>query len=412
MNSNDWSSGSHYYGGWIAYILLLLPTVVFNVITFLLITYSPRLNQSTTALLVRYLAVEDASFAFLCLIQCIINVTQGYVQGAHAACEFQAAYLAFFALSTGYTLCCIAYNNEQRIASKAGLSERKVLYAHLLGWSAAAATAVVSCTALAPARLVPSGLYCVPALDHVGPMMVMLGAGTFIICPFLLHRYFLMWREIVRHNAATLSAWEQLRLTARMQQVKVAKRMLIIISVYFGCYLPEIILSVWEIKNGEASASAHILTGCLVHLNSLLNPVLYVYCNSNMRQALWETFHKTSRNRVFPMSPMNSPPRSLHVHQRGPQLQMENNQSLQPDVVTTTEVTAGTQGSNDSPAWSTTVSNSPTTPHTILQLPPLRTLKRPLHSIVAVEEKSALSILSVEPLKLPAGHPLPGRAEY
>ena len=301
MDDVDWASGGGYTVGWWLYIFLLFPTFVFNVGTFLLITYSPRLHASSNALLVRYLSVEDAAFALFCLVQCLSNLGHQSMYGGQAACELQASYLLFFALSTGYTLCCIAYNSEQKIGFKPGLSPRQVLYLHLAAWTLAAVIAVVSTAALAPARLVPSGTYCMPALNDLGPLLLVLGVGTVVIGCFLNHRYYLMWRHIHRHNAASLSAWEEHRRAAQARQVTIAKRMMLIIAVYFLCYFPEIALNVWELAAGQqAPAAVHVVTGSLIHLNSFMNPVLYVYGNGAIRAALWETFKRSGRHRVAP----------------------------------------------------------------------------------------------------------------
>ena len=308
MAESEWSAGSHYTVGWWLYIFLLFPTFVFNVGTFLLITYSPRLHTSSNALLVRYLAVEDGAFAFCCLVQCICNLGHDSLYGDQMACQVQAAYLSFFSLSTGYTLCCIAYNSEQKIGFKPGLSERQVLYIHLVLWTVSAMIATL-CVITEPVRLIPSGTYCLPALDKLPPLLLLLVLGSSVTLVFLNHRYYLMWTHITRHTAAVLSAWEQHRLAAQTRQVTIAKRLMLLILVYFACFAPEFGLSAYELATGqEAPAVAHIVTGTLVHLNSLLNPVLYVYCNSNMRAALWETFKRGSRHRISPLSMLSSSP--------------------------------------------------------------------------------------------------------
>ena len=368
MASVSWQAGSEYEFAWWLYVLLLLPTFLSNASTFLLISYSPRVNTSSTALLVRYLAVEDAAFALLCLVQCVLNLSHGGIVGQYDACELQAAYLLFFALSTGYTLCCIAYNSEQKIGFKPGLSSRQVLHAHLLAWTAAAAISVIAVAVVAPARLVPSGTYCLAPLNRLPSMLLVAILGSALILGFLAHRYYLMWRHISQHTDGALSGWEQHRLTAQRRQVAVAKRMLLLNAVYVACYFPELVVNAYELGSGQQAApAAHIVSGLLVHLNSFLNPVLYVYCNGGMRQALMDTLCR-ARRRIAPTSPMS--PLSASPRPERQQQQAALSVLAQQTSVTVEEtVSVAASGGLHSPLHSSSLGK---------QLPPVRLVKQPL----------------------------------
>ena len=307
MSSVDWYQGADYRVGWMLYIALLAPTAVLNLLTVLLITLSPRLNGSTSSLIVRYLAAEDGLFALFCLVQCAVNMSDDMVAGGMVGCTVQASYLLFFILCTGYTLCCIAYNNEQRIRFKSGLSSAQVLWVHVSIWAWCALVTVLGSYVAAPARLVPSGTFCAPAVNQRDPALVCYLMGAAAISFFLVHRYYLMWRHVRHHTSELLSQYSAQRVEANARQVRLAKRMLLIVGTYFCCNLPEFILTFWEAANSPASPSLHIACACLIHLNSLLNPVLYFFMNSNMQAAVKDLLCPHSA-RVLPTSPRSSSP--------------------------------------------------------------------------------------------------------
>jgi hypothetical protein len=317
--SVDWYEGSAYRAGWVLYIALLVPTFVLNLLTFLLISLSPRLNASASSLIVRYLAAEDGLFALFCLVQCAVNISSDMMAGEMLGCSLQANYLLFFVLCTGYTICCIAYNNEQKIKFKTGLSSTQVLCVHASIWAWCALVAVLGCVVAAPARLVPSGTFCAPALEQRDPALVCYLMGAAGVSFFLLHRYYLMWSHVRHHTEELLSQYSAQRVEAQARQVRLAKRMLLIIGTYFFCYLPEFVVTFWEAANTAASPELHIACACLIHLNSLLNPVLYFFMNQNMRLAAKDLLCRHS-TRVSPVSPVSpTSPRSKSPAAQGKQ---------------------------------------------------------------------------------------------
>ena len=201
-----WSAGAGYWEGWVGFIVLLVPTLVANLTTLLLITFSHRLNRSSSTLMVRYLAAEDGAFSAVCLIQCALNLSQLQLVGHMTGCQLQAVYGCFFTLSAGYTLCCIAYHNEQRIGLKPGLSQRGVLIVHLLIWSWSGFIALLCSFFLADARLMPSGTYCFANLLLLRSGLTFYLLGVALCGAFLAHRYWRIYRPDPQQPAAPRAA--------------------------------------------------------------------------------------------------------------------------------------------------------------------------------------------------------------
>ena len=284
-----WAEGAVYWEGWVGFIALLVPTLLANVLTFVLVTYSPRLNRSSSSIMVRYLSMEDAAFSLCCLVQCALNLSELRIVGERAGCEAQAIYALFFMLSTGYTLCCIAYNSEQKISVRPGLAPRQVLLIHCAIWLWSALIAVLSSLVLAPARIMPSATYCLVSLVSLQAGLVFYVPGVLLICAFLSHRYFLIYCHVTRGTDELVSAYAQQRRQAQTRQMEVAKRMLVLVLAYFLCAVPVLLLAVYEcIVNADAPPVAYLVAGHLIHLNSLLNPILYVWMSTQTRAALWD----------------------------------------------------------------------------------------------------------------------------
>lgn len=284
----DWHSGHEWYGGWINYICLLIPTVINNLVVFYIINSTPELNQSSSSLMVRILALEDAAFSILCLIQCSINLSQMKIAGEVIGCEAQTFYCAFFMLSSGYTLCAIAYNNESKIACKNGLTKRQVMLLHVVIWSVAAVIAAGTSYMVRQARLMPSGLYCLVTLVDIESGLLFCIPGVLFIGTFLCHRYWRMYKHVTTAKVSILPFGVGVGATHhRQQHIKVAKRMAVIVAIFFACMLPHVLLGLYELlAKTTAPASAYIATGNLIHANSLINPIIYVWMNPATRRAL------------------------------------------------------------------------------------------------------------------------------
>ena len=224
-----YTSGSHWWGGWVGFLVLLIPTFIANVVTFVLVTFSPRLRRSSSAYLIRYLTLEDALFSLACLVQCSLNLSQRQIVGGFVACEAQALYALFFMLSTGYTLCCIAYNSQQKICFKPGLSASAVFRLHLLIWAFSALIALLSSLILADARVMPSSTYCLVSLVSLKAGLTFYLCGVFTIGGYLCSRYLLIYLHLSRQQRSTVALFAHHKQQAQHRQITVAKRMLVIV---------------------------------------------------------------------------------------------------------------------------------------------------------------------------------------
>lgn len=286
----NWHSGHDWYGGWIDYICLLIPTVINNLVVFYIINSTPELNRSSSSLMVRILAVEDAAFSICCLIQCSINLSEMKISGERIGCEIQAFYCVFFMLSTGYTLCAIAYNSESKIAYNKGLTKKQVMLLHAFIWTVAAVIAAGASYMVSQARLMPSGLYCLVSLVDIESGLLFYVPGVLFIGTFLCNRYWRMYKHVTNAKVSVLPSGVGAGAAHnRQQQIKVAKRMAVIVAIFFVCMLPHVLLGLYELlANKSAPASAYIFTGNLIHANSLINPIIYVWMNPATRRVLWE----------------------------------------------------------------------------------------------------------------------------
>ena len=127
FTDSEWTytSGSHWWGGWVGFLTLLAPTFICNVVTFILVTLSPRLNRSSSSLLIAYLSFEDGLFSLFCFIQCAPQpVPPAHLRRLQRVRGAGRVRPLLHAGSTGWTLCCIAYNSHQKISFKPGLTPR------------------------------------------------------------------------------------------------------------------------------------------------------------------------------------------------------------------------------------------------------------------------------------------------
>ena len=83
-----------HYGVWIGYLCILLPTFLINFIVFILISYSPLLYRSDISNLINYLALEDALFSYLGVIQTFAYL--GFVQEDNIGCQLHSIFISFF----------------------------------------------------------------------------------------------------------------------------------------------------------------------------------------------------------------------------------------------------------------------------------------------------------------------------
>ena len=306
-----YDDGQQYVGSWISLILLLAPTVFFNFSTFLLLSYSPQLTRSSSSLLVRILCLEDAVYALCCLVSCIVNFHHSGIYGDHVGCEIQATYMLFFQLSTGYTLCCVAYNSERKVAGKRGLSQRQVWLTHGIIWTAAAAITVLSVVVVKPARVYPSGTFCLVAINELGPALLFWLPGLAVILAAITYRYALLYRTISRRSTLMEDQYAKTpaAAAAQLRQIAAAKRMAAIVASFLLSNFPFAVLGLYELcSDQDAPAIATIVFAWLIHLGSLINPILYVWLNRKIRTALADAAHRL----IVPSSSVSP----LHVNQQ------------------------------------------------------------------------------------------------
>lgn len=303
-STNSWNDAYKYRFGWGGYITLLVPTLIVNLTVLYLVSTSHRLKKSTEARILKYLMIEDAGFSLCCLIQCIINLSHLEIYGHNTGCIIQSVYATFFVLSAGYTLCVIAYNLYRKIHMKTSLDAGTVLKLHIIFWIWSAIISVLT-SYVFPPRIMPSETYCLPSLLELGSGLLFYLPGVGIIGIYLVVCYTLIYLEI-KKVTKNLSTLDSRRLEnsnyyeAKKRQTKAAKKMINFVIAYFLCALPVLIVSITEVIIGYSlSPVLHLIAGHLVHLNSLLDPILYFWLNPNSRLAFKEFIYYLSCNKYY-----------------------------------------------------------------------------------------------------------------
>jgi hypothetical protein len=288
----DWTEGRTFYAGWIAFQVLLLPTFLTNLGTFLLISTSDKLRTSGPSKIIRLLTLQDAVWSLFCLIQCTLNLANMQMYGELVGCKIQTFYGIFFILSTSCSLCLIAYSSDSRLRSYNIIEDSSYLWlvqgAFWIG-SACVAAACIDWWDVQPS-LVPSGLFCflnlldIPVgLTFYGPVALILG--------FLTHRYLRIY-AFIRQSTREFT-FANIQEEAYKRQVRVARRMFMFVLAFVVCATPTVALCLYEqITRTLTYPAAHLFAGQFAHLSSLLNPILYVWLHSSVQQVVSEKLSK------------------------------------------------------------------------------------------------------------------------
>ena len=418
MAFSVWSydDGQQYVGSWVALTILLAPSVLFNFSTFLLLSCSPQLTRSSSSLLVRILCLEDTLYALCCLVSCALNLHHSSIYGEHVGCEVQAMYMMFFELCTGYTLCCVAYNSERKVAGKRGLTQRQVWIAHAVFWAVAALITVLSAVVVQPARVFPSGTFCLVAINEVGPALLFWLPGLAVILGAITYRYALLYHYISQRSTLLADQYAKTpaATAAQMRQIAAAKRMAAIVASFLLSNLPFAVLGLYELcSRQDAPPVLTIGAAWLIHLGSMLNPIIYVWLNSKIRTAVSDAVRRMmmSTATVTPLlmgrqASVLTDPSSTPPSQSSPPTRRKDS-ALSPPVaasmlttnttLTHTPLTIITQLPLPSPPLTAA---APTTP----PLPPARTtVTSPQLTASSKRRASAVQLLVVD-----GGHARPG----
>ncbi len=323
QSSTNWDGGVNYYPGWIGFITLLVPTFIMNIIVFALVTFT-KLNGTGESSTLKYLMLEDAGFSLCCLIQCAINLSHLQIYGDNIGCIIQSFYATFFILSAGYSLCVIAYNVDLKINMYPALTKDKILKIHLIIWIWSASIAVLT-SYVFPPQLMPSDIYCLPSLIHIESGLLFYIPGIGIIGTFLIHRYIKIYLYIKNVANNLISGQKE----AHERGIRASKKMLIFVLCYFICALPILIINLYEIITGNsAGAIMHLIAGHLVHLNSLLDPILYFWLNPNSRRIV---LNFTKNNKVYEINiaSINSSKITIEHKQNSSIIRSQNSQEIQ-----------------------------------------------------------------------------------
>ena len=239
----------------------------------------------------------------------------------------------------------IAYNSNKLVNLQPSLTSKQVLYAHITWWVIALVLALIAVKGLNPARLMPSGTYCMVSLignkSALGSGLIFYITCELILGTFIVHRYISIYINLKKMQSLYLNKYSEklgekdmnstiinvnstiinvqtkiksksfvepyeneqkieqngtnidnkLFVDNKIRQFRAMQRMIILVFAFFVSIIPLFVVSLFELISGQdASPIFHIVAGIFAHLNSLIDPILYAYLNPSMRKEILNLF--------------------------------------------------------------------------------------------------------------------------
>lgn len=233
---------------WTLNLLFSIPIFLINLCLYVLINFSQFLDKSYNLYVMKYVALQDTIFYFLCILQSSINIAYNTIYGEDTGCTLNYIYTSFFILSTGYSSSLFIYQIKLLSIHKK-ISEKK-LFLYLIGiWIISAILSTINTFTLIQTE------NCTFILSS-GYGFFFYIPGIIFIAVFALYNYIFLYiymkiGEELKHGLV-----------------------LFCLITYLIYTLPFIITSILEF-NDFYNYTSHIIAIFMIKLNSITNAIIF-----------------------------------------------------------------------------------------------------------------------------------------
>jgi len=284
-----WDLGKKYPTAWTGYLMVLISGLLSNGFSLYLIKFKKRVRTIALANLIFAMNSIDFLMSLFCFCQCLLNMLHKEQYGHSAGCAAQALQLGFFEFWEAFTLALIAFCLERKVCAGLEFTDTRVLLVVIK--TGVFAFFLSACACYLPYggyHLYPSGTFCFLNLNHPVPACILAGA---IVIPtiIMVQRYMRIW-NCIRSAQAILSG-RGLEIKAKARYSQMAKKMSLFTLTFFGCATPCLACAIYEWATGEyTSPWFDELSGTVLHLASIINPILFFELNEDVREVLYQEY--------------------------------------------------------------------------------------------------------------------------
>ena len=289
----------------IALIIAIVAAIIGNTLVLIATCMSPNLRKATTSLFIMSLAVSDLLTAILSIpFDIDILQTNGLWFHGEALCNLWTTAYLLTVPTSNLTLLVLSIDRYLRLREppsqfREGLRARKriLLYVAAL-WIYSLVFALLPQTGWKLWRLLPNSVNAGICFFNGSRLHNVVGSVLHFIVPTLAMCviYITIYRQIRRH---TPLATQTTRAKIQMQRnIRAAKRIAIIVSVFLLCWVPYSIISI--VGNLCIACFLGIpqqlvyITLAMGYSNSALNPILYSFNNRHFIDA-YKRLYRTVR---------------------------------------------------------------------------------------------------------------------
>ena len=290
-----WSVGNRNSYGWALYLSLQSASILANVVYLCFVGFVVRSHRTIFATLMYCLIVVDLLEIAGSLTFYALNLHFHEFYGRDISCEIQSFLIMFFVLWKGWTLAVMSYSIERSVSAAIEFTDKQIFKMFIS--SGIICIIISSCGILLPGRggeegigyrLYSSGTYCFVNISTVsGGLCWYLGSTLplfMIIC-----RYNKIWKAI--KNTQIIPRNQIVDNKVKLRYYQMAKKMIIFSIIFFICLSIEMSSLTYERITGfYVPPWVNILSLSMIHLNSLLNPIVFVFLNEDYRQVIYKKF--------------------------------------------------------------------------------------------------------------------------
>ena len=281
-----WDYGKHYSAGWKIFIALLCFSVVLNALSLYLIIFPLRSRSNNMMTLIFYLNFIDLIEAVGCLLYCSINMHYMEIFGHEKSCESQALFVMIIVLWEAWILALIAYVLERNVCGGVEINDKQI-FKYFIGVGIIS-VALSLCGLYLPYggyHLYSSGTYCLVNMSTIiGGLSWSL--GVMIPLVIMIQRYYRIWVRTA--NAQSMLKMRGIDAKAKARYYHSAKKMAVYIITFFLCVSVTVGCIIYEgVTHLYVPPIVDIISGSLLHLDTILNPLLFFMMNDDAKEAFY-----------------------------------------------------------------------------------------------------------------------------
>ncbi|EDO40334.1 predicted protein [Nematostella vectensis] len=283
-------------------LLIVLIGTTCNAFLVFIIFKSPRLKGENHKLIAT-LGISDFLQSCNMVFMIVSLVNGGAWTLDEVVCKVNAFLITELLLASMLTICVISVNRYLKIVKPrvycSVFNSKTISVIILLIWVLPLLFSVPPLLGWSDYAFKPSKCICLVESDDFNSYGIVLGCATLgINVPLIIFCYFNVFRAVGVHS--TRMDCHRHQRCINVEEIRITQTLLIVIAAFLVCFLPITIVTLAQsfMSPGRIPAWIELITVMLAFTNQAIDPVIYGFCNTQYRRAMYRLTYKVFLNKL------------------------------------------------------------------------------------------------------------------